>query len=67
MKTKPSKLGMVALEIAREINETEAALKNEITVALEGGDNARALYLMRRWSATPAAEVLAEQKPERAA
>jgi hypothetical protein len=62
-----SKIGPVAVEIAREIDEAEERLKREITLALESGDKARALYLMRRWKSAPAVEVLAEQQPERAA
>lgn len=67
MNTKPSPLGPVAVEIAREIDEAEEALKREIALALEGGDSVRALYLVRRWGSVPATEVLAELKPERAA
>lgn len=62
-----SKLGPVAVEIAREIDEAEERLKREIALAIESGDNTRALYLMRRWGTAPAAEVLAEEQPERAA
>lgn len=63
----PSALGPVAVEIAREIDQAEAALKAQIAQALEGGDNASALRLVRRWSASPASVVLAEMRTERAA
>ena len=56
---RPDRLPQALLDVAAEVEATEARLKQQILAAARAGDCARVINIVTAWLTTPPAEVLA--------